>query len=304
MNSTDSKKKKGGLGAFSKGINPSKLSTKGVSPFSSLPLSQVYPNPNQPRKIFNNVEELGASIKQNGQLQPIVVVKRDKKYMIVAGERRYRATLWLQRKTISAKIVEMTDEEIQVVSLLENIQREDLTPYETAVSVVGLLKLNPKVSAVATQISKAESYVSKCKKVLKLDEDIIELIIKNKDDIGIEKMYELSRIKDSEEQKMLYYDEATVQDIRTHIRIDKEMQQEAKAYDYQKKKLTTKERLDKYYPVEEAKKISSTKKMIIQKEIVVTDDAGFLFINGFYAEIFLKQILHTDKKYKITIEEK
>jgi ParB family chromosome partitioning protein len=107
----------------------------------TLPLDAVFPNPNQPRKYFDDtaLKELAASIKERGVMEPIIVRPKDGRYEIVAGERRYRASLLAQMSEIPAVIRELTDEEAMADSLLENFQREDLTVMEKAEAIKKLL---------------------------------------------------------------------------------------------------------------------------------------------------------------------
>jgi len=99
-----------------------------------IPLDLIDRNPNQPRKVFRQeaLEELAASIKKHEVLEPIVVAPRGKRYLLVAGERRWRASKLAGKKTIPAHIRNADDRVVQELALLENIQREDLTPMEEA----------------------------------------------------------------------------------------------------------------------------------------------------------------------------
>ncbi len=108
---------------------------------STLPLAQVVPNPNQPRKYFDEdaLQELAASIRERGVLEPIIVRPKEGQYEIVAGERRYRASLIAGMDTIPVVVREMSDEEAMADSLLENFQREDLTVMERAEAIKNLL---------------------------------------------------------------------------------------------------------------------------------------------------------------------
>jgi len=116
-----------------------------VAQLTELPLAEIVTNEGQPRKAFyqDSLEELAASIKERGVLEPIVVrpiqVDGVTKYQIVMGERRYRASGLAGRKTIPAVIREMSDEDAQADALLENFQREDLNPIEKAKAIQGLL---------------------------------------------------------------------------------------------------------------------------------------------------------------------
>ena len=106
-----------------------------------LPLNSIYANPNQPRKDFDEekLNELAASIKQYGIPEPIVVTKRGDRYMIIAGERRYRASLIAQIDSIPVRIIDADDALVEELSLLENIQREDLNVIEVAIAYKNLI---------------------------------------------------------------------------------------------------------------------------------------------------------------------
>jgi ParB family chromosome partitioning protein len=108
---------------------------------TTLPVEQIFPNPNQPRKYFDTdaLAELAASIRERGVIEPIIVRPKDGQFEIVAGERRYRATLLAGLPDIPAVVREMSDEEAMADSLLENFQREDLTVMERAHAIQGLL---------------------------------------------------------------------------------------------------------------------------------------------------------------------
>jgi len=99
---------------------------------TELAISMIFPNPDQPRKDFDQekLEELAMSIKEYGVLEPIVVTPRDGRYMIIAGERRYRASLSIHAKSIPARVIEADDALVEELSLLENIQRQDLNIIE------------------------------------------------------------------------------------------------------------------------------------------------------------------------------
>lgn len=108
---------------------------------STLPLAEVIPNPNQPRKYFDEeaLNELAASIRERGVLEPIIVRPKEGRYEIVAGERRYRASLLAGLDLIPVVVREMSDEEAMADSLLENFQREDLTVMERSEAIKTLL---------------------------------------------------------------------------------------------------------------------------------------------------------------------
>lgn len=187
-------------------VTAGKTKTSGISPFSELEISKVFPNPNQPRKTFEDIEELAATIKEHGLLQPITVLKKDDGYMIISGERRYKAHLYNEAKTIKAYILDTTDEKVEELTLIENIQRNDLTDFETAKHIVKLWETGryEKKSDLAKKLGKSDSYISKAFSSLKLDDDILEDIEKNKKDISVSVMDEISRVKDKKTQKEVY----------------------------------------------------------------------------------------------------
>ena len=119
-------------------VTAGKVKTSGITAFNELVITKVYPNPNQPRKQFDDIEELAANIKEHGLLQPITVVKKDDGYMIVSGERRYKAHLHNGAKTIMALILTSSDEQVEELTLIENIQRSDLTDFEVAKYILRL----------------------------------------------------------------------------------------------------------------------------------------------------------------------
>ena len=103
----------------------------------NIPIEKVFANPNQPRKTFHNetISELAESIKEHGVLSPIIVRPSKGKYEIIAGERRYRAALQNELKEIPAIIKKVSDEEAKIISLIENIQREDLNDVDRAAAL-------------------------------------------------------------------------------------------------------------------------------------------------------------------------
>lgn len=181
----------------------------GISAFSELQLSKVYANPNQPRKEFEYIAlmELGHDIRENGLLQPIVVVKRDDGYMIVSGERRYRAHKeWTDMITIKAHIISVDDDKVLELALIENIQREDLTDFEIAVHI-GKLQASGNYRCkrdLAKAIGKSQSYLSKAFSCLKLDESIIKDLEAGKRNIGLSVLDEIARLPDVKIQKEVY----------------------------------------------------------------------------------------------------
>jgi len=189
-------------------VTAGRTKTSGVSDFMELPLKQLYPNPAQPRKSFDKIEELAASIKEHGLLQPITVTKDGLgKYMILAGERRYRAVQMLERDTAKCFIATDTNDTAQELALVENIQRDDLSDFEIANYIAALWysgKYEQK-QQLADKLGKSKSYVSKALGVVdKLDESIKQDISAQQDAIGLSIMEELSRVPDKGMQKSAY----------------------------------------------------------------------------------------------------
>ena len=148
-----------------------------------ISLEEIKKNPYQPRTYFNEekLNELKESIEKNGLLQPIIVKKAVKGYYIIAGERRYRAFELLGRKEIPAIIKEMTDEEMMVFAVLENLQREDLSALEESESYKNLMdKMSLTQEELAKKLGKSRPYIANSLRLLKLPAEI-----KNKLEQGV-----------------------------------------------------------------------------------------------------------------------
>lgn len=142
-------------------------------------ISKVEPNRSQPRKKFDEegLEELADSIKQYGILQPLLVQDRDTYYEIIAGERRWRAAQKAGLKEIPVIIRKYTDQEILELSLIENIQREDLSPIEESRAYRQLIEeFGLKQEEIAEKVSKSRSAVANALRLLKLDERVQKLL--------------------------------------------------------------------------------------------------------------------------------
>lgn len=121
----------------------------------NIPLDQVYPDPNQPRKLFDqaSLDELAASIRANGLIQPITVRRdADGRYMIVCGERRYRAHQSAGMPKIKAHVVELDDEQLRINSIIENLQRADITPLEEARAYAERIAAGETVETLAAKL--------------------------------------------------------------------------------------------------------------------------------------------------------
>lgn len=140
-----------------------------------IPVSDVVSNPYQPRTIFNQdaIEELAKTIHTHGVIQPIVVRKKDSHYELIAGERRLRAVRHLGWTTISAIIREMNDAQTASAALIENLQREGLTPIEEAVAYQQLLELHGLTQeSLAQRLGKGQSTIANKLRLLHLPEAV------------------------------------------------------------------------------------------------------------------------------------
>ena len=145
-----------------------------------LNINKVEPNRDQPRKNFDEdaLLELAESIKQFGILQPLLVQKKDDYYQIVAGERRWRAAKMAGMKEVPVIIKQLSDQEIMEISLIENIQRENLNPIEEALAYKRLLnEFNLKQDEVAERVSKSRTAVTNSMRLLKLNEKVQQMVI-------------------------------------------------------------------------------------------------------------------------------
>ena len=149
----------------------------------NLPIGQIDNNPNQPRKRFDEtaLNELANSIRNIGLIQPIVVVKRNGRYMIVSGERRWRASKLAGLTTIPSIIKEYTDKEVAQIALIENLQREDLNPIESARAIKELIeKFDMTQEAVAEKIGKSRPAIANTIRLLSLSSPVVKLIEENR----------------------------------------------------------------------------------------------------------------------------
>lgn len=164
-------------------INPINISDT-VTPTSddavvAIPLTDIDPNFEQPRKNFDEdaLNELAESIKLHGVIQPIVVVPVGRRFMIIAGERRFRASKIAGKTSIPAVIRHYTSQQIKEISLIENLQREDLSPIEAARAIKVLMnEFNMTQEMAADRIGKSRSAVANTLRLLTLSDDVIALI--------------------------------------------------------------------------------------------------------------------------------
>ena len=167
-------------------------------------LSKVEPNREQPRKSFDedSLQELAESLKQFGMLQPILVQNRGDYYEIIAGERRWRAAKIAGLKEVPVIVRELTDQEIVEISLIENIQREDLNPIEEAQAYKRLLtEFHLKQDEVAERVSKSRTAVTNSMRLLKLCDEVQKMVVDDMISTGHARA--LISIEDPEEQYLI-----------------------------------------------------------------------------------------------------
>lgn len=141
----------------------------------NIAIKEIKPNPYQPRKIFDAkaINELRDSIKIHGVLQPIILRNTDKGYEIVVGERRCRAAKEAKLKEIPAVVRDLTEEEMMELSVIENLQREDLSPLEEAESYQFLMKkLSLTQAKLAERVGKSRPYIANFVRLLTLPEEV------------------------------------------------------------------------------------------------------------------------------------
>lgn len=146
----------------------------------NVKLSYIEPNLNQPRKVFDEdaLQELADSIKQYGVIQPLIVTKKGDYYEIIAGERRWRAAKLAGLKEVPVHIKEYSSEEILEISLIENIQRENLNPIEEAIAYQRLIdEFDLKQDEIAEKVSKSRSAIANMLRLLNLEPRVQQMII-------------------------------------------------------------------------------------------------------------------------------
>ena len=176
------------------------METATQSDIKEIPVSEIRPNPYQPRKTFNQeaLEELAESIRNYGVFQPIIVKKSIKGYDLIAGERRLRASRLAGIDTIPAIVKEFTDEEMREISLLENIQRENLTAIELAWAYKGIIdNLDIRQEDLAKKIGKSRSHITNTLGLLNLPEEVQKMILNG--DISMGHARVLSKMEDNDE---------------------------------------------------------------------------------------------------------
>lgn len=145
-----------------------------------IPLNKIKNNAEQPRKSFDNekIAELAESIKNHGIIQPLILMKENDDYVIIAGERRWRAAKMVGLKEVPAIIMDVTDKEVLEISLIENIQRQDLNPIEEALAYKKLIdNFNFTQEELSKRIGKSRTAITNCMRLMNLDDRVKEYII-------------------------------------------------------------------------------------------------------------------------------
>lgn len=228
--------KRGGLGKGLDSLIKENKTAKHTAPVKKevvnagpimMKINDVEPNRDQPRKHFEEdaLLELADSIKQFGILQPLIVQKRNDYYEIIAGERRWRAAKQAGIKEIPVIIKEYTDQEIVEISLIENIQRENLNPIEEAQAYKRLLnEFRLKQDEVAERVSKSRTAVTNSMRLLKLCDEVQQMIINGMISTGHARA--LIGIEDPEKQyniaQRIFDEKLSVRDVEKLVKnIDK-----------------------------------------------------------------------------------
>lgn len=186
--------------------------------FLEIEINKIINNPMQPRISINNQElqDLMSSIKEHGLIQPIAVIRtREGKFILKAGQRRWLAHKELGLEKIKAIVEDATnlsqeeeEKKLFEVAIMENTHRDNLDPLELALSLKQAMDKNfyTNLEELSQALSKSKSYISKVFKVLSLEEEIIKDLENNKSTNDIESLYEIQKIKDSQEQVRVYFD--------------------------------------------------------------------------------------------------
>ena len=163
-------------------VQPETVDSATETSITFLSIDKIYPNPHQPRKKFDQLalNDLADSIKKHGVIQPIVVCKTGTGYMIIAGERRYRASKLAGLETVPTIIRNYSDRQIKEIALIENLQREDLNPIEAATAMKLLMnEFKLTQEDLAERIGKSRSVVANTLRLLSLSPTVKEYIINN-----------------------------------------------------------------------------------------------------------------------------
>lgn len=242
----------------------------------NIDIEDIYPNPLQPRKSFDeeSINELAASMEEYGILQPIIVKKEGDKFIIIAGERRYRAAGKAGLTIIPAIVKEIGEQATGEIGLIENIQREDLNAIETAQAMKKLMdNYNLTQEALAKKLGKARSSIANSLRLLLLDIRVQQMIKENKLSAGHAKA--LIPVTDKEQQlKFAYEAEQTGMSVR-------ELERRVRYY---------------FHPEKEPKKLKADERARISTELkVFVDEMRRVFMTRV-------KIIGNEEKGRISID--
>ena len=180
------------------------LASKGPNSIKELPVEKVVPNPEQPRMTFHEetLQELAASIREHGVLQPILVRPAGDDFQIIAGERRWRASKLAGKETIPAIVERFDDATALEIALIENLQREDLSPLDEALIYKKMTdELGYSIRNLAGKLGKDKGYVENRLRLATAPDDVREMVAARNDTLSA--AYELMKIEDKRRRKSL-----------------------------------------------------------------------------------------------------
>lgn len=200
-----------------------------IASIEKIDIDLIDARSDQPRKNFENIDELAESIKEYGLLNPIVVSKNNGKYEIIAGERRYRASIQAGLKKIDAIVRDFDQKDIDILSLVENIQREDLSALEEAEAYKKLMDdFSMTQEEIAKSMGKSRSYIANTIRLLKLNQEETDALAARK--ISASQARTLLSIKDEDERKKTLDDFINKKiNVRDAEKINKKKNSEEKA---------------------------------------------------------------------------
>ncbi len=237
--------KKGGLGRGMDALFLDNSAEENGSAGATLNINEIEPNRNQPRKNFseNGLEELAKSIEQNGIIQPILVrPMSDGSYQLIAGERRWRAARMAGLHEVPVTIREMSDEEASVFALIENLQREDLSPVEEAEGLKSLIEsYGFTQEEAADRVGKSRTAVTNTLRLLKLPSPVLQILSEGKITAG----HARALLGLDDEKEMLRIAQATVAQELSVRQVEKMVKYAAQGEKPKPKKRDKKR--DKYY---------------------------------------------------------
>lgn len=238
-------------------------------------IGKIDRNPTQPRNIFDEkaLSELAQSIKSHGIIQPLIVVPNGDRYTIVAGERRWRAAIKANLKVVPVVVKNYTEQQIAEIAIIENLQREDLNPIESARAIKELMtNYNMTQERVADKIGKSRPAVANTLRLLTLPEQIVELVLSNKLSAGHARA--LLSVEDEKLQK-----ELAIRTVEKKLSVrDLEM--------YIKKMAKASTSAEKYEKSVELKSFVNDMNKIFATKVNVlgNDNKGRIIINYYSAE--------------------